>query len=96
MARRLMPDIAVCMGRLEGGLKPACPIRLKCHRFMAAADPHWRLYFDGRYKDGSCDHFRKNPTPKQQSVISCALGEESGDKQPHITCSEGKQQPEAK
>ena len=57
MARRLMPDIAVCMGRLEGGLKPACPIRLKCHRFMAAADPHWRLYFDGRYKDGGCDQF---------------------------------------
>lgn len=91
-----MPDITMCLGTPGGRFKPLCPIRYQCYRYTAIPTPQWQSYFDGAYKDGSCDHFMKNPTPKQQSVISCALGEESGDKQPHIACSEGKQQPEEK
>ena len=46
-----MPDITMCENH-------TCPLRQKCYRYRAKADPYWQSFC--KYKpnaDGTCDYF---------------------------------------
>jgi len=49
-----MPDITMCHG-------DDCPLKNKCYRYTAYADPYGQSIFtEIHYKDGKCNHFWDN------------------------------------
>jgi hypothetical protein len=49
-----MPDITMCHGN-------DCPLKTKCYRYTAYADPYGQSIFtEIHYNDGKCKHFWDN------------------------------------
>jgi len=49
-----MADISMCSNK-------QCPLKLKCYRFTAPANPHWQTYADFEYdEEKGCEYFWDN------------------------------------
>jgi hypothetical protein len=45
------PDITLCRGN-------DCPLKGKCHRYLAKPTPDWQSYFETPpHEDGKCQHY---------------------------------------
>ena len=52
-----MTDICKCSGEREVDI---CPLRRRCHRFLADSDPVFQSYFRiAPFDGGKCDYFWK-------------------------------------